>query len=236
SHRRTATSAAPCMSVLSFLIENLNSAVQMLSVYGNAFFFHHIKEYLPSYFSKIPCYDPVIIFRRSVKIFKICLNGAAGGRCHTGSHIQRVFQAKIHDFSCSDSRNPGMTLPGTQNTGSASRHCPCGGKRTLIAVPQRKSELLLCTCKMAGSYCPHILSEFSRHSHRSKGQGFSHCGAGAIESIYRSVESHDPKGGSNGLSQKISRIDQPKIILTDPCFIHSKRQCLFLQSAFRLFP
>src|SRR5699024_7400111 len=98
----------------------------MLSFYINSLLFQQVEKNLLADFSQVSCNNPVIILRLSSKIPEVCLYGAGCCRRHTGTHIIRIFQSEIYNFTSSDAGYPGTAFSGSQNTGATSCYCPGG--------------------------------------------------------------------------------------------------------------
>ena len=104
-----------------------------------------------------------------------------GGRSHGCTHIHGVFNAHIHHTPGSDSGDgcdSFFSVLGEYNR-TAAGDGPRGGKRPLVSISQRETELLFSRCKMAGSHSHNFIRVAPCHGHSPQIESFSHGGTGS---------------------------------------------------------
>ena len=118
----------------------------------------------------------------------VCTTRASGG--HAGAHVLVVFQPVINDFSRRSARDFHSAPRFSKHTRAASRHRPACGRRALVSVGERKTELLLRRSKVARCHRQHPVTVSSRDCHRAKRKRLSHRRAGTEQAVERAVQIH----------------------------------------------
>ena len=128
---------------------------------------------------------------------------------HRSPHIHGVMKIHIHNFSRRHRRDLRKrrflppAIPGGHDHRSAPSHRPCSRIRPLIPIFQRKTELLLCRCVMAGSQGQHPVRISGIYAHGPQAQRLSHGRAGSVKAEQRNFQIYRTEGSGNQLSQKI---------------------------------
>ena len=192
------------MDILTGAVVNHQPAVVVQLGKRIALLLHQPLQQTAAHKAQIPGQNHVIVLRTGVGVGKVLAERLCRRRSHRSPHVVDVGDAKVCHGTDGHRSHIGCLTLGSDHAGPGAGHRPLGGRSSLTAIFERKTELPLRRAEMGGGSGNTVSGKPCLHKQRCQRQAFRHGRASPVQSEKGNLHLSGSVCGTDALVEQVS--------------------------------